>query len=69
MRRLRKRVRTGAQEQEPSDKSDIKRPPDRDLPDFDQEVPDDTAHPEAPPSTGEDVEYIPRRAPSDLPVM
>jgi hypothetical protein len=29
MRRLRKRVRTGAQEQEPSDKPDIKRPPDR----------------------------------------
>jgi hypothetical protein len=69
MRRLGKRVRTGAQEQESGDKPDIKRPPDWDLPTFDQEAPDDTAHPEAPPFTGEDVEDTPRRAPSDLPVM
>ena len=69
MRRIRKPIRTGAPEQEPSDKPDIKRPPDTDVPNFDQEAPDDTAHPEAPPFTGEDVEDIPTRAPSDLPVM
>ena len=39
MRRLRKGVRIGAQEQEPSDRPDIKRPPDADLPEFDDDVP------------------------------
>ena len=67
MRRLRKGPRVGAQEQEPSDKPDIKRPPDADLPEFDDHVRRD---PESPPFTGEDVEDIPRPEPHpDLPVM
>lgn len=67
MRRRRKGARIGAQEQEPSDKPDIKRPPDADLPEFDDNVRRD---PESPPFTGEDVEDIPRPEPSrDVPVM
>jgi hypothetical protein len=67
MRRLRKGTRTGAQEQEPSDKPDIKRPPDADLPEFEDDLSRD---PESPPFTGEDVEDIPRPEPGrDVPVM
>ena len=67
MRRLRKGGRIGAQEQEPSDRPDIKRPPGTDLPEFDDDVRRD---PESPPFTGEDVEDIPRPEPSgDVPVM
>jgi hypothetical protein len=66
MRRLRKGARIGAQEQDPGDRPDIKRPPDGDLPEFDDDVGRD---PESP-FTGEDVEDIPRPEPSrDLPVM
>jgi hypothetical protein len=67
MRRLRKGARIGAQEQEPSDKPDIKRPPDADIPEFDDDAPRPL---ESPPFTGEDVEDNPRPEPSrDLPVM
>jgi len=67
MRRLRKFARIGAQEQESSDRPDIKRPPDADLSEFDEDLPRD---PESPPFTGEDVEDIPRPEPHrDLPVM
>jgi len=67
MHRLRKGARIGTQEQEPSDRPDIKRPPDADLPEFDEDLPRD---PESPPFTGEDVEDIPRPEPHrDLPMM
>jgi len=67
MRRLRRGPRIGAQDQEPSDKPDIKRPPDAEIPEFDEDVP---THPESPPFTGEDVEDTPRpEPPHDLPVM
>jgi hypothetical protein len=67
MRRLRK-VNRRAQEQEaPNDKPDIKRPPDSDIPEFDERRP---TRPESPPFTGEDVEDVPRPEPNeDLPVM
>ena len=58
-----------AQEPGGGDKPDIKRPPDRDIPEFENDEepdPDQAEGPGAPPFTGEDVEDIPRR---DLPVM
>ena len=59
--------RQRAQEQEPSDKPDIKRPPDSDIPEFDDRQP---GRRESPPFTGEDVEDIPRPEPNrDLPIM
>ena len=67
MRRLRKGARIGAQEQEPSDRPDIKRPPNADLPELDE---DPGREPESPPFTGEDVEDIPRPEPRpDVPAM
>lgn len=57
-----------AQEPGGGDKPDIKRPPDKDVPEFERNEPDpaQTDEPGAPPFTGEDVEDIPKR---DLPVM
>jgi hypothetical protein len=52
-----------AQEQEPSDKPDIRRPPDREIPEFEDGEPDQPTTPGAPPFTGEDVERIPRPDP------
>jgi hypothetical protein len=46
--------------QEPGDKgeSDIKRPPDSDIPEFDRDHPEAPTGPGAPPFTGEDVEDV-----------
>jgi hypothetical protein len=63
MRRLRNSARIGAQEQEPSDRPDIKRPPDADLPELDDDLRGD---PESSPFTGEDVEDIPFRDPNRI---
>lgn len=43
---------------EPPDPPDIKRPPDRDLPEVDEERPTTPNGPGAPPFTGEDVEDV-----------
>ena len=45
---------------EPPDPPDIKRPPDRDLPELDEERPTTPNSPGAPPFTGEDVEDVDR---------
>ena len=67
MRRLRPINRQRAQEPEGGDKPDIKRPPDSDIPEFDDRQP---TRPQSPPFTGEDVEDTPRPEPGrDLPVM
>jgi hypothetical protein len=54
----RKGVRVGYDAQEPTggDKPNIKRPPDSDIPEFDDREIDQPAEIPAPPFTGEDVE-------------
>ncbi|HTI44196.1 MAG TPA: hypothetical protein VL693_20355 [Vicinamibacterales bacterium] len=52
--------------QEPSEKPDIKRPPDSNIPEFEDADQNPPTTPGAPPFTGEDVEHIPR---PDLPLM
>jgi hypothetical protein len=55
--------------QEPGDKdeSDIKRPPDSDIPEFDSDHPEAPTGPGAPPFTGEDVEDVERPRKRDTP--
>jgi hypothetical protein len=55
--------------QEPGDTSepDIKRPPDRDIPEFDRDHPQAPSDPGAPPFTGEDVEDVGRPRKRDTP--
>jgi hypothetical protein len=55
--------------QEPGDngESDIKRPPDSDIPEFDSDHPEAPTGPGAPPFTGEDVEDVERPRKRDTP--
>jgi hypothetical protein len=57
-----------AQEPGGNNEPDIKRPPDRDLPEIGRDLPDDLSDEEpAPPFTGEDVEINPDRRKRDRP--
>ena len=57
--------------QEPGDENepDIKRPPDSDVPEFDNDHPEAPNSPGAPPFTGEDVEDVGRPRKRDTPTV
>ena len=57
-----------AQEPGGGGEPDIKQPPDQDLPDVDEELPETPDGPEAPPFTGEDVEDVGRPKKRDRPL-
>ena len=57
-----------AQEPGGGGEPDIKRPPDQDLPDVDEELPETPNGPGAPPFTGEDVEDLGRPKKRDQPL-
>ena len=55
--------RYSVEEEQPGEKPDLERPPDKDMPNFDNPNPDDNRGQGSPPFTGEDLEDIPGQKP------